>query len=148
MRYPLTTLFCCSDVHPYQIFLNNQLKFSPAKHASHACDLAATMKAFPAWAIAGEFTGAMTDCAKWLNGRGTGARFDGTYHGYGGSSYVGSCDRKDKGSIADLHDDEKAKIKTFIKAQMNAYEKTAGWIYWTCKRCIELVSSFLPSTDM
>jgi glucan 1,3-beta-glucosidase len=40
------------------------------------------------WTIVGEWTPAMMDCAKYLNGRGIGARYDGTFPG---SPRVGSC---------------------------------------------------------
>ena len=41
------------------------------------------------WTIVGEWTPAMTDCAKYLNGRGIGARFDGTIRP--GAAFHGSC---------------------------------------------------------
>lgn len=76
----------------------------------------------------------MTDCAKWLNGRGVGARYDGTYEKDGeGSYYIGSCDGKSTGSVEALSRTEKDNIKTFIGAQMAAYEKATGWIFWTWK---------------
>jgi glucan 1,3-beta-glucosidase len=40
------------------------------------------------WTVVGEWTTARTDCARNLNGRGVGARFDGTFPG---STFVGSC---------------------------------------------------------
>lgn len=70
----------------------------------------------------------MTDCAKWLNGRGVGARYDGTYQkGSEGSYYIGSCAGKSVGTVAGLSQTEKNNIKTFIGAQMAAYEKASGW---------------------
>ena len=47
-----------------------------------------TFNANQLWTIVGEWTPAMTDCAKYLNGRGVGARYDGTRSG---SPRVGSC---------------------------------------------------------
>lgn len=41
------------------------------------------------WTITGEWTTAVTDCAPWLNGRGIGARWDGSI--YSGAEYFGSC---------------------------------------------------------
>lgn len=79
----------------------------------------------------GEWTGAQTDCAKWLNGRGIGARYDGTYQKDGqGSYYIGDCNRKYEGSVEGLSSEEKQNIKSFIGAQMAAYEKASGWIFW------------------
>jgi len=31
------------------------------------------------WTVIGEWSSALTDCARWLNGRGVGARWDNTY---------------------------------------------------------------------
>jgi glucan 1,3-beta-glucosidase len=39
--------------------------------------------------IVGEWTPAMTDCAKYLNGRGVGARYDGSITQ--GATFHGSC---------------------------------------------------------
>lgn len=77
---------------------------------------------------------AMTDCSKWLNGRGVGARYDGTYN-YNGqsSSYIGSCDGKYTGTVAGLDATYRDNIGKFIEAQLDGYEKAAGWIFWTWK---------------
>lgn len=72
----------------------------------------------------------MTDCAKWLNGRNVGARYDGSYEG---SYYIGSCDGYAVGTVAGLSEDARQNIANFIHAQMVAYEKAAGWIFWTWK---------------
>lgn len=73
----------------------------------------------------------MTDCAKWLNGRGIGARYDGTYEKDGeGSYYIGSCDGKSEGTVDSLSQEDKQNLKTFLGAQMAAYEKANGWIFW------------------
>lgn len=42
------------------------------------------------WTIVGEWTPAMTDCAKYLNGRGVGARYDGSISQ--GAQRYGSCE--------------------------------------------------------
>jgi glucan 1,3-beta-glucosidase len=82
----------------------------------------------------GEWSGAMTDCAKYLNGRGVGARYDGTYNYEGtGSSYIGSCDKKTSGMVAGLGLADHNNIKSFIEAQIVAFEKADGWIFWTWK---------------
>ena len=80
--------------------------------------------------VNGEFAGGITDCAKWLNGLGKGARYDGTYEN---STRVGSCDGKSTGTVAGLSEDDKSNIGRFIEAQLDAYEKAAGWIFWTWK---------------
>lgn len=83
-----------------------------------------------AWTIVGEFTGAMTDCALWLNGRNNGARYDGTYKG---SEYIGSCDGLSSGTVDGLSAEQKSSIGAFIKAQQTAFEDAEGWIFWTCE---------------
>lgn len=69
-----------------------------------------------------------------MNGRDVGARYDGTFNKGGqGSSYIGDCARKSVGTVAGLNDAEHNNIQNFIKAQMAAFEKGAGWIFWTWK---------------
>lgn len=76
----------------------------------------------------------MTDCAQWLNGRGVGARYDGTYN-YNGmtSSYIGSCEGFTNGTVAGLGTAKQQNIRRFIEAQMDTYERAEGWIWWTWK---------------
>jgi glucan 1,3-beta-glucosidase len=129
------------------------LAMSPDEHVGTACGFGSQMASNNKWTIAGEWSGALTDCAKvnqelfffmigeyanrfsqWLNGRGIGARYDGTYNKGGqGSSYIGSCDGKYTGSVQGLSDADHSNIKRFIEAQFVAYEKADGWIFWTWK---------------
>ena len=55
---------------------------------------------------------------------------DGTFDG---SSPVGSCDGKYTGSVAGLSSADKYNIGRFIEAQLDAFEKATGWIFWTWK---------------
>ena len=76
----------------------------------------------------------LKDCAQWLNGRGIGARYDGTYNVNGqGSSYIGSCDGKYSGTVSGLSLADHNNIQAFINAQISAFEKADGWIFWTWK---------------
>jgi len=118
------------DTHHYEIFDNGQLAQSPADHVKSACDFGNQMASTGKWTISGEWTGAITDCAKWLNGKNKGARYDGTF---GGGSNLGSCAGKSSGSVAGLSSDDKNNIGRFIEAQLDAYEKASGWIFWTWK---------------
>ncbi|KAH9886857.1 glucan 1,3-beta-glucosidase precursor [Xylariomycetidae sp. FL2044] len=122
------------DTHHYEVFDNGQLQMSADEHLGSACGFGSQMASTNKWTIAGEFSGAMTDCAYWLNGRGVGARYDGTFN-YNGetSSYIGSCDGKSSTTVAELSEAERTNISNFINAQMTAYEKAAGWIFWTWK---------------
>lgn len=73
--------------------------------------------------------------AYWLNGRGVGARWDGTYNYEGqGSSYIGSCDGPKRSGTADqIQGADRTNLQRFINAQMAGYEKANGWIFWTWK---------------
>ena len=72
----------------------------------------------------------LRSCAKWLNGLGKGARYDGSLPGYG---YHGSCNGKTAGTVADLSNIDKLNLRQFIEAQLDAYERRTGWIFWTWK---------------
>lgn len=122
------------DTHHYEVFDSSSLQMSASDHVSTACGFGGQMASNNKWTIAGEWSGAATDCAKWLNGRGVGARYDGTYNKDGqGSSYIGSCDGKYSGSVDGLSTADKDNIKSFIEAQIVAFEKADGWIFWTWK---------------
>ncbi|TKX23213.1 glucan 1,3-beta-glucosidase-2 [Elsinoe australis] len=122
------------DTHHYEIFNGDQLRLSPDDHNKAACGFGDQMASNNLWTISGEWTGALTDCTKWLNGKGFGARYDGTFtKGSETSSYIGSCDGKYQGDTANLSDADKSNIKNFINAQLDAYEKKSGWIFWTWK---------------
>jgi len=120
------------DTHHYEIFDDNAVSMGIGEHISTACGFGASMATNNKWTVAGEWTGAQTDCAKWLNGRGIGARYDGTYYNDGqGSSYHGSCDGKFTGTVAGFGEADHNNIKSYIQAQLTAFEKAAGWIFWT-----------------
>ena len=71
----------------------------------------------------------MTDCAKYLNGYGIGARFDGTFPG---SSYIGDCSwRNDLSKWPASYKDDS---RRYIEAQIAAFEnKAQGWVWWNFK---------------
>ncbi|KAF7188425.1 Glucan 1,3-beta-glucosidase [Pseudocercospora fuligena] len=122
------------DTHHYEVFSSGELQMSYQDHLNTATNFGSQMASNNKWTIAGEWSGAMTDCAKWLNGRNVGARYDGTFNKNGqGSSYIGNCAGKATGTVAGLSQTDKNNIKGFIGAQIAAYEKAAGWIFWTWK---------------
>jgi len=118
------------DTHHYQIFVNDQVSQDLNSHIRTVCDFGNQMASTGKPTIAGEWTGGITDCAKWLNGKNKGARYDGTFEG---SSKVGDCTGKSTGSVAGLSNDDKNNIGRFIEAQLDAFEKASGWIFWTWK---------------
>ncbi|CAD0052013.1 unnamed protein product [Aureobasidium pullulans] len=135
------------DTH---IFSSDQLTMDFGSHIGTACGFGGSMATNNKWTIAGEWTGALSDCAKYLNGRGVGARYDGTYNYNGQSSYyIGSCDGKYTGSVSGLDSTYRDNIGKFIEAQLDAYEKAAGWIFWTWKTGMLEISIFgAPEWDM
>jgi len=117
------------DTHHYEIFDNSAVAMSIDDHVKTACDFGNQMASTGKWTIAGEWTGGITDCAKWLNGKDKGARYDGTF----GGSKVGDCTGKSTGTVEGLSEADKYNVGRFIEAQLDAYEKATGWIFWTWK---------------
>ncbi|KXG47045.1 Glycoside hydrolase, superfamily [Penicillium griseofulvum] len=119
------------DTHHYEVFDNGILTLDTASHVNNVCSFAKDhVQTSDKWTVVGEWTGAMTDCAKYLNGKGIGARYDGTFSG---SSYIGSCAGKSSGSVSALSQADQSNIRRFIEGQLDAYEKGTGWLYWTWK---------------
>lgn len=119
------------DTHHYEVFENDLLAQDINGHVSTACQFGSQhLQNVDKWTVVGEWSGAVTDCAKYLNGKGIGARYDGTYEG---SSYIGDCAGKATGSVDGLSDVEKADTRRFIEAQLDAYERVTGWLFWTWK---------------
>ncbi|KAH7930932.1 glycoside hydrolase family 5 protein [Leucogyrophana mollusca] len=117
------------DTHIYQMFSDSQVAMSNQQHISQACSMGSSLSGFDLWTIVGEWTPASTDCAKYLNGRGVGSRYDGSYSG---SSGVGSCTGK-TGSASSFSSSYKTFLRQFWEAQVITYEKGEGWIQWTWK---------------
>lgn len=96
-RSPFFFFLSLSDLcfqHEYQVFTNELLSLSGDEHIQYACqNILPTLAGFAPgnmWTVTGEFTTATTDCATWLNGRGVGARWDGSIED--GADAFGSCD--------------------------------------------------------
>ena len=99
------------------------------QHIDVACSYGSDLANFHLWTIVGEWTPAPTDCAKYLNGRGRGARYDSSFPG---SSFVGSCSGK-TGPRSTYSSTYKTFLRKYWEAQTITYEKGAGWIQWTWK---------------
>lgn len=105
------------DTHIYQVFSDAENARSQQDHINNACANGPGLADFQLWAIVGEWTPAMTDCAKYLNGRGIGSRYDGSYDG---ETAVGSCQGK-TGSISDLDSSYKTFLRQMYEAQVRIY---------------------------
>ena len=117
------------DTHIYQMFANDDVARTDDEHISVACSQGSALSAFHLLVIVGEWTPAATDCAKYLNGLGRGARYDGTY---GGASRTGDCSTM-TGSGATFSQDYKTFLRKYWEAQTLAFERGAGWLQWTWK---------------
>lgn len=79
------------DHHHYQVFSPDQVHQNWDQHIQQICGQESMLSQTQLWLIVGEWSLATTDCAKYLNGRGIGSRYEGQM---GGSSYVASCNDK------------------------------------------------------
>jgi len=118
------------DTHIYTIFSVAENRMSQAQHISTVCGKQSTLSTFDLWTIVGEWTPAATDCAKYLNGRGVGSRFDGTHPDSDGR--IGTCTGI-TGKASTFSASYKSFLRQFWEAQVISYEKGQGWIQWTWK---------------
>ncbi|KAI5122292.1 hypothetical protein M0805_002371 [Coniferiporia weirii] len=123
------------DYHEYQIFSVEELSRSQDEHISFACSLNSSLTDFDEndlWTIVGEWSAASTDCALWLNGRGVGARWDGTYFPTSDTPVLGSCAGL-TGSSANFSSDYKTFLRQYWEVQADIGESVQGWIWWAWK---------------
>jgi len=118
------------DTHRYQIFSVAENQLTNAQHIQRACDSRSDLATSQLWVVVGEFTPAASDCAKYLNGRGSGSRYDGSYPG---STRVGSCTGL-TGKASSFSAAYKTFLRQFWEAQIISYERGGqGWVQWTWK---------------
>ena len=102
---------------------------SDKEHINAACQTQSSLAGFDLWLLVGEWSPAMTDCAKYLNGRGVGSRYAGTYPG---STVVGSCNGL-TGNGSTFSSSYKTFLRQIWEAQVISYEKADGWLQWMWK---------------
>ncbi|KDN44126.1 glycoside hydrolase family 5 protein [Tilletiaria anomala UBC 951] len=119
------------DQHIYTVFSPQEVSQSKSSRFKQICSHRNDIKNNQGnlWTVIGEWTVAPTDCAKYLNGRGVGARYDGSYPG---SSYVGDCSTK-TGDGSNFSSSYKAFLAQMFATQISVYETGSGWIMWTWK---------------
>ena len=116
------------DHHEYQVFSDDTVSLAPWQRRQLVCNNGASYSGADKWTFVGEWTAAMTDCALWLNGRGVGARFDGTFD----SSPSSECSWYS--DIASWPESYRKDTRGYIEAQLDAFEaRTQGWIFWNFK---------------
>lgn len=121
------------DFHEYQIFNYDQIDLSQSDHINLSCQVLDELRTYEQsniFTIIGEWSNAITDCAKWLNGRGVGARWDGTWQP--GQQTFGSCDGY-TGSMANFSSSYKTFLRQYWESQVSIGEAIHGWVFWTWK---------------
>ncbi|KAJ1956658.1 hypothetical protein EC988_001231 [Linderina pennispora] len=123
------------DTHTYHVFVKDRLTLSRNGHLQATCQDAANVRSFNThlWTVTGEWSLATTDCARWLNGFGKGARWDGTMNWeMNGPVYPGAtC--AGQNSIGAWDSSTRTFFRQFAEAQMDAYEAGSGWAFWNFK---------------
>ncbi|KAL5486001.1 hypothetical protein ACEPAI_7045 [Sanghuangporus weigelae] len=123
------------DYHEYQIFSVDELSRSNDEHISFACSLISGLADFDQnnlWTVVGEWSTANTDCAKWLNGRGVGSRWDGTWFPQQGTTVLGSCAGL-TGDSENFSSNYKTFLRKYWEVQVDIGESVQGWVYWAWK---------------
>lgn len=115
------------DHHVYEVFTNEQVSMNLSQHLNNFENIGTLLRQ-EHQSIVGEFSGALTDCTKYINGDGIGARYDGSIEG----TKSGSCQgHEDFGTWTDQAIDD---TKKYIETQMKVYSgNSRGWIWWCCK---------------
>ena len=120
------------DHHHYQVFSPEEVGRTIDEHISVVCEQGKETLTEAHWNVVGEWSAALTDCTKWLNGVGIGARYDGSFVKNQDTSYwIGSCEGSQ--DISTWTSDKKDNYRKYIEAQLDAYEIRNGWIYWCYK---------------
>ncbi|AMD22423.1 HGR084Wp [Eremothecium sinecaudum] len=127
------------DHHHYEVFNYHQNANDQFSRLSdileYGDDLAKEQASHPS--IVGEWSGAITDCATWLNGIGIGSRYDGTYYdklnrSSSENGALGTC--QSYKSISEWDSEYKTRVRQFIEAQLVSYTNNSkGWIFWNWK---------------
>jgi glucan 1,3-beta-glucosidase len=116
------------DHHRYEVFDTTQLRESTDGHITSMKLLVQDWLKLPKIQIVGEWSAALTDCCKWLNGVGRGARYDNTFSGNG---VIGQC--RFSNDHSKMTDTDKINTRRIIEAQLDLYNQTNGFFFWTYK---------------
>ncbi|KAL5118888.1 glucan exo-1,3-beta-glucosidase [Pleosporales sp. CAS-2024a] len=119
------------DHHEYQVFDRALLALSVDQHVGLTCDSADSIGSSDKWTIVGEWSAALTDCAKHVNGFAAGHRYDGSYDAE--SSYIGTCAGR-SGRVDTWSQAWKDSVRKYIEVQLDVFEaRTQGWMFWNFK---------------
>jgi len=123
------------DFHEYQIFSDVELNRTFDDHISFACTYKQSIPTFSSqnlYTVLGEWSNAITDCARWLNGRGVGARWDNTRYPGPTTYFHGNCSGY-TGSHTGWSDSYKQFLRKYFEVQIEVGEAAQGWVFWTWK---------------
>ncbi|AET40316.1 glucan exo-1,3-beta-glucosidase Ecym_5578 [Eremothecium cymbalariae DBVPG len=134
-----TKLTIYVDHHHYEVFSYDQLLNDQFTRLTNIMEYGEALEKEQSahGSIVGEWSGAITDCATWLNGLGIGARYDGTYYKTVNSSrehryILGACQSHKDISLWDR--EYKMQVRQFIEAQLTSFSANSkGWIFWNWK---------------
>lgn len=116
------------DHHHYQVFDQADLEKLIEDHVDTACKWGSLHADEAHWNVVGEWSSALTDCAKWLNGVGHGARWSGNYDN---CPYIDSC--LSYTDLSGWSDEYKENVRKYTEAQLDAWEQVGGWFFWCWK---------------
>ncbi|KAG8960320.1 exo-1,3-beta-glucanase [Tulasnella sp. 419] len=113
------------DTHSYQIFNNDQMFMTDDDHIKLSCERGGTISGYATtnlWTFVGEWTSSPTDCTRWINGRGVGSDWEQAAPGR-------DCSKK-SGRWQNFDEEYKTFLGRYFEAQVAAFEKSQGWVYW------------------
>ena len=114
------------DMTYYLLNSNQGRTYSDDDHIRVACFQGSGLSSFHLWTIVGKWTLATTDCAKYFNGRGRGAHYNGSYDG---TPPIGDCSNK-SGRGETFSSEYKTFLREYWEAQIITFERGAGWVHW------------------
>ncbi|KAJ1953382.1 hypothetical protein IWQ62_006005 [Dispira parvispora] len=122
------------DTHIYHMFDVERLQFSQEEHLRMACRHKQEIDRSQHYilpTVVGEWSSAVNDCTKWLNGYGRGARYDGTY--ITNAPVCANCTCKGDHEYWNYSPEFREWLRRFTETQMDAYEAGVGWTFWNFK---------------
>lgn len=119
------------DRHEYQVFDVGQQRWPREEHLRLTCEQGFSVAQDQAshGTIVGEFSVAVNDCDRYLNGWGQGSRFEGTPPF--SNERVGSCDPYRNASL--FTPEYKRFLLEYAELQMMSWDRGVGWIFWNFK---------------
>ncbi|KAI9310981.1 glycoside hydrolase superfamily [Dichotomocladium elegans] len=128
------------ETHTYLMFDDSLVSMPRDKQAAFPCvawrrDLNDSML-LNGPTLVGEFSIATNDCGKYLNGVRLGTRFEGTLEKGGaptGQPVCPTCTCEGVDDWRNWDDDYRVFLRRFVERQMDAFETSYGWFFWTYK---------------